>query len=237
MSRMEMVLGPDAVDALRRSSALVFGIGGVGSHALEALARCGLGRIGLVDFDTIAASNINRQIPALVGTVGQLKAEVMAQRIRAINPDCQVQVDTRRYEPGGFGALFGPGYDAVIDAVDDVAAKVDLCLETRARGLPFVSVMGTGNKIAPEFLTCTDIARTETCPLARVVRKRLRSEGVTSGVRVIWSREMPRRWNPETAVPGSLTFVPASAGLLAASVIVRDLLARAGHLADPPRAS
>ena len=241
LQRVEMLLGQAAVQKLSQSSVAVIGLGGVGSYVAEALCRSGIGNLLLIDGDVVEASNINRQLPALQNTIGQFKVVVMAERLRQINPECNLHLVGRFYQPGDFNRFFGdegrhalekvlpeqvryPDY--IADAIDDTAAKVDLLVSARKYELPVISAMGTGNKLDPAQLQVADIGKTYMCPLAKSVRKRLRDEGITSGVNVVFSTESPR-YADKSSTPGSMIFVPASAGLLMASYIVRQLVGQA----------
>ncbi|OAT85006.1 tRNA threonylcarbamoyladenosine dehydratase [Desulfotomaculum copahuensis] len=228
LSRTELLIGRAGLDRLARARVAVFGLGGVGSYAAEALARCGVGHFTLVDFDRVCPSNINRQLHALTTTVGQPKAALMGERIRLINPQAQVEVREERYLSGAGDCFLLPPPDCVVDAIDDVPAKVDLIASCRRRGIAVYSSMGAGNKLDPGALKLADISATSVCPLARAVRRRLRREGITGGVTVVFSTEPPRRENcgeVERRVSGSVSFVPSVAGLLLAGAAVRGLLA------------
>lgn len=222
-SRIRMVIGKDALARLERSSVAVFGLGGVGSYVAEALARSGLGALVLTDCDTVTSSNINRQLPALISTVGLAKADIVQSRVADINPACRVHVNKTLYRPGDFDAFIKFPVDYIVDAIDDVPAKVDIITAAKKRNIPVISAMGTGNKLDPQQLAVSDISKTSICPLARSVRKKLREAGVNAGVTVVYSKEQPRRAEPAD-VPGSMVFVPAAAGLLLASKVVRDII-------------
>lgn len=224
LSRVALVIGQEKLPVLQQARVAVVGLGGVGSYVAEALARSGVGHLLLIDADTVASSNVNRQLPALTSTIGALKTDVVRQRLLDINPDCEIVTDSRFYEPGAFDEFFVGNFTYVADAIDSTASKVDLLKECAERGLPVISAMGTGNKLDPAFLTIADISKTSMCPLARSVRKHLRSAGIERGVTVVYSREPVQRAELG-AVPGSMVFVPASAGLLMASYIVRQIIA------------
>ena len=207
----------------------VFGLGGVGSWCAEALARSGIGRLTLIDRDTVSESNINRQLIALSSTVGRPKAEVMAERILDINPACRVKALTGTYDAEHRDDFFSD-YDYVADAIDLVSCKLDLICSCLERGIPVISALGTGNKTDPSLLRISDISKTENDALARVVRKELRSRGVTHTT-VVWSPELPltaeQLEEPDPgrrSVPGSVPWVPSSAGLLMCSHIVTKLI-------------
>ena len=227
--RGEMLLGGPAMDKLRRSHVAVFGLGGVGSWCAEALARTGVGSLTLVDRDCVGVSNINRQLCALQSTVGLSKAEVMAARVRDISPDIRVRALTGHYEAANRDEFFAD-YDYVVDAIDLVSCKIDLIMTCRERGIPIISALGTGNKKDASLLTVTDISKTSGCALARVVRKELRSRGVSHHA-VVFSPEEPMEAVQIEApppgrrsVPGSLVWVPASAGLLLCQHVVTELI-------------
>lgn len=232
-SRTSLLLGEDGLDRLRRSRVAVFGVGGVGGYAAEALARAGVGALDLVDPDVVSLSNLNRQIVATLDTVGHPKAEAMARRIGRIAPDCRVTVHEVFYLPENADALDLSVFDYVVDAVDTVSAKIELAVRCAALSVPLISAMGAGNKLDPTKFVVTDIYRTLTCPLARVMRRELRKRGVAS-LRVVYSTEearVPRNAAGETSrVPGSVSFVPGVAGLILAGEVVRAL---AGEEAGP----
>jgi tRNA A37 threonylcarbamoyladenosine dehydratase len=229
-TRTEQLLGADAVERLRTSRVALFGLGGVGSFTAEALARAGVGHLLLVDGDNVASSNLNRQLVALHSTLGQPKADVMAARIRDISP--AVRDDARRafYLPENADDFDLAGFDYVIDAVDTVAAKVELAVRARAVGVPLVSCMGAGNKLDPARFEVADLFATSVCPLCKAMRKALKARGVTA-LTVVYSRETPA---VACRPPGSVSFVPAVAGLILAGVVIRALAARGR---DHPQAS
>ena len=220
-TRTQWVLGESAVEKIKNSSVLLFGVGGVGSYTAEALARAGVGKITIVDCDTVSVSNINRQIPALTSTVGRDKTAVMAERMRDIAPDAiintvDVFVSTETIDRFNFSE-----YDFVIDAVDNVTAKLLIIKGCDAVGTPVISCMGTGNKLDPSRFQITDISKTQTCPLARVMRRELKKAGVSKCL-ALWSDEEPVKLQDGERLPGSISFVPATAGLrIAGEVILR----------------
>lgn len=224
LSRVAMVIGQEKLPVLARARVAVVGLGGVGSYVAEALCRSGVGHLLLIDADVVAASNINRQLPALTSTVGKLKTEIVRQRLLDINPECEIEVVSRFYGPGAFDEFFTGDFTFVADAIDSTASKVDILIECVRRSLPVISSMGTGNKLDPTQLRIEDISKTSVCPLARSVRKHLRGAGIEKGVAVVYSQEPVRRAEPGD-VPGSMVFVPASAGLLMASYIMRQIIA------------
>ena len=224
--RTEMLLGAEAMERLRAAHVIVFGLGGVGSWCAEALARSGVGRLTLVDEDSVAESNLNRQVCALGSTIGRPKAEVMAARLRDIAPDAEIIPVTARYEAASRGRYVPGDYAYVADCIDLVSCKLDLIEAALEGGTPIISALGTGNKLdASRFEVC-DIAETRGCPLARVMRRELRRRGVEH-LRVVYSPEealepsQPDAPPPgRRSVPGSTVWVPASAGLLMAQTIV-----------------
>ena len=240
-SRTELLIGKAGLAVLAGAKVAVVGIGGVGSYAVEALARSGIGSLTLVDHDRIDITNLNRQLHALKSTVGMYKVDVMQARIMEINPDCHVKVSREFFEPGKETIFLDQGYDYVIDAIDSVHSKVGLIYGCKKQSIPIVSAMGAANKLDPTNFQIVDISETYNDPLARVVRKRLRDMGIEKGVKVVFSPELPRpllsnqkRGNGEDKPtdrrqpPGTIAFVPAVAGLILASVVVRDLLDRHG---------
>lgn len=226
LSRVNYVIGADAVKILNNSHVAVAGLGGVGSYVAEALARSGIGSLTLIDADIVEASNINRQLPALQSTMGIYKTEIVAARINDINPQCQINLHSEFYRPGSFEQFFAGNIDFVADAIDSTASKIDLLRECYQRNIPVISSMGTGNKLEPDKLLLADISKTHTCPLAKTVRKQLRQAGIEKGIMTVFSQENPVYASREL-VPGSMVFVPASAGLLMASYIVRKLIGKA----------
>lgn len=226
--RTALLLGAEGVARLRRAHVILFGVGGVGSYTAEALARAGVGRLTIVDADVVADSNRNRQLIALCSTVGLPKAEVAAARIADINPDCRVRAVRLFYTPETADQIDFSDADYIVDAVDTVTAKLEILARAQAAGVPVLSCMGTGNKLHPELLRLTTLEKTEGCPLARVMRAECRRRGIR-GVTVVYSAEPPRRCTvPDTEgtgrhAPGSVSFVPGAAGLIAAGRVVRDL--------------
>lgn len=244
-SRSRMVIGTAGMDRLAAASVILFGLGGVGSYTAEALARGGIGRLTVVDNDRISLSNINRQLLALHSTVGRYKTDVARERLLDINPHMTVEPIRCFYGPDTANAIDFSSYDYVLDAIDTVTAKLEIIVRARAAGVPVISCMGTGNKTDPSRICVADIAQTSVCPLARVMRRELRTQGIDRGVRVVYSPEPPRTLMgdsvldgdsvcvcpPQTTrtgtsrrqVPGSLSFVPPVAGLMMAGEVIRDL--------------
>lgn len=224
-----MLLGESSGEALKKSHVAVFGQGGVGSFATEALARAGVGELTLIDHDTVGITNINRQLCALRSTLGMPKAEVMAARVTDINPGCIVHPVTARYDACTREQLLSSRYDYIIDAIDLVSCKLDLIQSATGNGIPIVSALGTGNKTDPSALRISDISETHMCPLAKVMRKELRKRGITRH-RVLWSPE--ERFVPDLleepppgrrSVPASVCWVPGVAGLMLAGDVVMAL--------------
>ncbi len=228
-SRTSMLLGADAMERLKNARILLFGLGGVGGATAEALARCGIGNMTLVDSDVVNVSNINRQIIATSETIGLKKTEAMSNRIASINPDCNVTLHDLFYLPNGPEIITGD-FDYIIDAIDTVTAKIDIILKAQALQIPIISSMGTGNKLHPELLEITDLFKTSVCPLCRVMRAELKKRGCKN-LTVVYSPEPPLApdssflKNDESSrrTPGSTSFVPPAAGILIASKVVRDL--------------
>ena len=229
--REAMLMGEESVNRLNRARVALFGVGGVGSYAAEALARCGVGYLELIDNDVVSRSNINRQLCALESTVGRPKVAVVAERLRDINPRIQVIERQEFVLPETIGGFDFSSYDYVIDAIDTVSGKIAIAVAATERGVPMISCMGTGNKWDPTAFVVTDLAKTDTCPLARVMRRELKSRGIAH-LPVVYSKETAAK--PLVAsvnekgkvVPGSLAFVPSVAGLIAAGEAVKTLIGR-----------
>lgn len=206
-SRTELLLGRDAIEKLSRAKVIVFGVGGVGGYAVEALARSGVGRIDLVDKDTVSLSNLNRQLIATRDTVGREKVEVMAERIHSINPDCEVHPYCCFYLPDTKEQFDFSAYDYIIDAVDTVTAKLALICEAERAGTPVISAMGAGNKLNPAAFKVSDIYQTRVCPLARVMRRECKKRGIDK-LKVVYSEENPQKPQTDRGVPGSVLLFP-----------------------------
>lgn len=229
--REEMLLGARAMERLRRAHVIVFGIGGVGSYATEGLARAGIGSLTLVDNDTVGTTNLNRQLCALHSTLGQYKSDVMASRVRDINPDCRVTSLPELYSEESKERFFSEHYDYIVDAIDLVSCKLSLIQTAKERDIPIISAMGTGNKLDPTRFCITDISKTSGCHLARIMRRELRSRGILHHT-VLYSEELPM--TPEgleapppgrRSIPGSVSWVPSCAGLMLAGHVVQALIA------------
>jgi len=227
--RTQWLIGQEGLHKLQAATVAVCGLGGVGGAAVEALARSGIGKLVIIDHDRVDPTNINRQLIAFTSTIGQPKVEVAAARLRDINPECEVIALQMFYNKDCSQQLFDHQPDYVVDAIDSVAAKVDLITECVARNVPIISSMGAGNKLDPTKFMVADISETHTCPLAKVVRTNLRKLGITRGVKTVFSTEQPRkieRGDTDERAPGSIAFVPPVAGYIIASVVIRDLLAK-----------
>lgn len=228
-ARTGLLLGEQGLRRLAESTVAVFGVGGVGSYVVEALARCGVGALALFDGDRVAPTNLNRQLIATLETVGQLKVEAAKARVLSINPACRVSVYPVYYTPQNAGEYPLAGYDYLVDAIDMVSSKLELAVRAKAAQTPLISCMGAGNKLDPTRFEVADLYETSVCPLARVMRRELRARGVER-LTVVYSRETPRTpigdgGEPagRRQTPGSVSFVPAAAGLVAASHVIRAL--------------
>lgn len=244
-SRTELLFGKEAMERLEKSRVAVFGVGGVGGYAVEALVRSGVGAIDLIDDDKVCLTNLNRQIIATRKTVGRYKVDVMKERILEINPDCRVEVHKCFYLPENKDEFDFAQYDYVVDAVDTVTAKLQLVMEAREKGVPMISSMGAGNKLNPAEFEIADIYETSVCPLAKVMRRELKKRGVEK-LKVVYSKEPPihpkedmeadcwiscicppgaeHKGTERRAVPGSTAFVPSVVGLIIASEVIKDLV-------------
>ena len=230
-SRTELLIGTEGIERLRNATVMVFGVGGVGSHCIEALARSGVGKLILIDNDTVSLTNINRQSIAYHSTVGQYKTKVMEERIHDICPEIEVKTYEMFVLPENIEELFQESIDYIIDAIDTVTAKLALVQIAKEKGIPMISSMGTGNKLHPELFEITDIYKTSVCPLCKVMRKELKARGVRK-LKVVYSKELPidtsERVTGEDkgmrrSLPGSISFVPPVAGLLLAGEVIREL--------------
>jgi len=239
-SRTAMLIGEEGLAKLASARVIVFGVGGVGSYVVEALARAGIGELTLVDFDTVDITNINRQLHALENTVGQNKVDLMAARVKLINPRATVIPLKQFYTPEKGDRLIKPQYSYVVDAIDNVTGKIDIIKRCYFQNIPVISSMGAGNKLDPAAFRVADISETSVDPLARVIRRELRKFAIHKGVKVVFSPEQPvtpkvrvarvkaDSADPESQsnsfAPGSISFVPAAAGLVLAGAVVRDIL-------------
>ena len=232
--RTEMLLGSEALTRLQSARVAVFGLGGVGGYAVEALARSGVGSLDLIDSDTVSVSNLNRQILATHSTVGMLKVDAARQRVQDINPACNVKTYPIFYTPDTADSFDFTQYDYIVDAIDTVTGKLALVERAKAAGTPIICCMGTGNKLDASAFQVEDISKTAMCPLARVMRKELNKRGIRH-LKVVYSQEealTPTGWEAEAAalgkrqIPGSVAFVPGAAGLLLAGEVIQDITGR-----------
>lgn len=229
-SRTELLLGAEALEKLKAARVIVFGLGGVGGHAAEALVRAGVGAIDLVDDDRIGVSNLNRQLFALHSTLGMDKVDAAKARLLDVNPELAVTTHKCFYLPETADRFDFSQYDYVLDCIDTVTGKLQLVEAARAAGTPIISCMGTGNKLDPTGFRVSDISKTRGCPLARIMRKELKKRGIAH-LQVVWSEELPREpleaavpdRQGRRSVPGSVSFVPPAAGLIMAGAVVRAL--------------
>lgn len=230
-SRMELLIGQKGIQKLGEAKIAVFGLGGVGSYVVEALARCGVGSLTLVDHDRISVTNINRQLFALQSTIGKSKVQVAKERIHDIDEDIIVHTYEVFYNEDTEGMFDFRSYDYIIDAIDTVSSKLMIICKAKECHVPILSCMGTGNKLDPSKFEITDISKTSVCPLAKVVRTELRKRGIRK-VKVLYSKEKPikileseeRKGTTKHPVPGSISFVPSVAGLLIAGEVINELL-------------
>ena len=222
-SRTRLMLGDEAVSRLAASRVAVFGIGGVGGYAAEALARAGVGTLDLIDNDTVSESNINRQIYALHSTVGMYKVDVAESRIKDINPGAVVNKHRIFFLPEKSGSVDFGVFDYVIDAIDTVAGKLEIIEKAHAAGIPVISAMGAGNKLDPAAFEVADIYETSFCPLAKVIRQELRKRGIEK-LKVVYSKEPPVMPAERGRTPGSVSFVPPAAGIILAGEVIKDLI-------------
>lgn len=236
-SRTEILLGREGVERLKKARVAVFGIGGVGGHAVEALARSGIGALDLVDHDTVSLTNLNRQIVALHSTIGKYKVDVMKDRVLDINPEIQVTAYKCFYLPETAEQFDFTQYDYVVDCIDTVTGKIQLIEAAKTAGVPVISSMGAGNKLDPTAFQVADISKTSVCPLAKVMRRELKKRNINK-VKVVYSQEEPviakvqtkeqeemEKQNPRKVIPGSCAFVPSAAGLILAGEVIKDIAA------------
>ena len=236
-SRTELLLGQEGLKKLGKAHVAVFGVGGVGGYAVEALARSGIGAIDLIDDDRVCPSNINRQIIATHKTVGEYKVDVAKERILEINPDCKVRAFKTFYMPDTASQFNFYEYDYVIDAIDTVTGKLELIMQAKQAGTPVISSMGAGNKLDPTAFEVADIYKTSVCPLAKVMRRECKKRGIKS-LKVVYSKEEPVSIDPDKvpleepagnhsqrrSVPGSVAFVPSVVGLIIAGEVIKDII-------------
>ena len=254
-SRTELLIGETGLAELEGQRIMVVGLGGVGSYTVEALARAGIGSLVLVDYDDVCLTNTNRQLHAVAGNYGRAKVDVMAERVKAINPKIEVEVLKEFLTPENIGSIFQEPVSYVVDAIDTVSAKVALIIYCIQNKIPVISCMGTGNKFDPLSFRVDDISKTHTCPLAKAVRKLLREQGINQGLKVVYSVEKPMEpksevptchqncicphpedqvWNctKRRQIPGSMPYLPPIAGLIMAGEVIKDLLEPTRPLAD-----
>ncbi len=232
-SRTELLIGKQAMDTLKNARIAVFGVGGVGGYVVEALVRSGIGAIDLIDNDTVSLSNLNRQIIATYDTIGMPKVDAAERRIKSINPDCMVTKHSIFYTPETSCQFDFTAYDYIVDAIDTVTGKIELVMKAEEAGVPIISSMGAGNKMNPADFEVADIYRTSVCPLAKVMRKELKSRGIKK-LKVVYSKEKAitpaasEQSAENTAhrrtVPGSNAFVPSAVGLIIASEVIKDII-------------
>ena len=225
-SRTELLVGKTAVESLAKKRVAVFGVGGVGGFVCEGLVRAGIGAVDIIDKDTVALSNINRQLIALHSTVGKNKVDVLEERLKDINENLVINKYKCFFLPETSDSFDFKEYDYVVDAIDTVTGKIELILKAKDAGTPIISAMGAGNKLDPTAFQVSDIYKTSVCPLARVMRRELKKRGVDS-LKVVYSKEEPIKplfTEGEEVVPGSISFVPSVMGLIIAGEIVKDLI-------------
>ena len=236
-SRTELLIGEEALGKLRRTTVLLLGVGGVGSHCIEALARSGVGRLILVDNDKVSLTNINRQSIAYHSTVGRYKTEIMKERIHDICPETEVLTYETFVLPENIEEIFKIRPDYIIDAIDTVTAKLAVIERAKKEEIPLISCMGTGNKLHPELFEIADISSTSVCPLCKVMRKELKARGI-HGVKVLYSKEKPvdvsgketgEEKGSKRSLPGSISFTPPVAGLLISGEAVREIIGWEGR--------
>lgn len=226
-SRTEMLIGKEGLEKLKQSKVAVFGIGGVGSFAVEGLVRAGVGSILLIDSDCVDITNINRQIHSTMSTIGRPKVEVMKERILDINPMAQVYAYQKFFTGINAHEMIQSDYSYIVDAIDTIPSKVELIVTAKKMGIPIISSMGAGNKLDPSKFAVSDIYSTSVCPFARIMRRELKKRGIES-LKVVYSTEKPIKVTDNGTnarkVPGSISFVPSVAGLIIAGEVVKDLI-------------
>ena len=220
-SREERLIGKEALLKLNNANVIVFGLGGVGSYTAEALARAGIGKMTVVDKDTVDITNINRQLYALNSTIGKPKAEIAKERILDINPNCKVLALQKMYLPENADEFNLGEYDYIIDAIDNVTAKIDLAVKSQELSIPMIASMGTGNKLDPTLFKVSDIFKTSVCPLCKVMRTELKKRNIKK-LKVVYSEEQPKKDGQRT--PASMSFVPPVAGLIIAGEVIKDII-------------
>lgn len=224
--REELLIGKDNIEKLKNATVAVFGCGGVGSYAVEALARAGIGNFVLVDKDVVDVTNINRQLVADFSTIGMDKVEVEKERILRVNPEVKVEIHKEFYCEENKEKLIREDYSYIVDAIDSVSSKLSLIITAHEKNVKIISAMGMGNKLDPTLIEVSDISKTSVCPLAKTIRKQLRTKGINHS-KVVYSRELPNRFDKSEEhrrTTASISFVPSVGGLIIASQIVRDLI-------------
>lgn len=231
-SRTALLIGKSGLEKLKNSKVLVFGVGGVGGYVVEGLARSGVGQIDVVDDDNVSLSNLNRQIIATLDTVGKPKVEVVKERVSKINPNAIVNAFKCFYTPQNADDFDLSAYDYIVDAIDTVTSKIELCVRAQKCGTPIISSMGAGNKLDPTAFEVTDLYKTSVCPLAKVMRRELKARGVNK-LKVVYSKEEPIKItdtqgieipDDKRQIPGSVAFVPSVVGLIIAGEVIKDLI-------------
>lgn len=228
-ARTELLIGNENIDKLRNAKVAIFGIGGVGSYVVEGLVRAGIGNFLLVDNDNISITNLNRQLIAVQDTIGKSKVEVARDRILSINPNVNVEIIKEFFMPESSSEILNDKIDYIVDAVDTVTAKIELVLRANKLNIPIISCMGTGNKLDPTKFEVADIFKTSVCPLAKVMRKELKTRGIKK-LKVVYSKEEPVKINSvcedgiKRHVPASISFVPSVAGLIIAGEVIKDII-------------
>lgn len=231
-SRTALLIGKSGLEKLKNSKVLVFGVGGVGGYVVEGLARSGVGQIDVVDNDNVSLSNLNRQIIATLDTVGKPKVEIVKERVSKINPNAIVNAFKCFYTPQNADDFDLSAYDYIVDAIDTVTSKIELCVRAQKCGTPIISSMGAGNKLDPTAFEVTDLYKTSVCPLAKVMRRELKARGVNK-LKVVYSKEEPVKITDtqgieipdgKRQIPGSVAFVPSVVGLIIAGEVIKDLI-------------
>lgn len=225
--RTAMIIGEENINKLKRSKVMIFGVGGVGSFAAEALVRTGLGEIIIVDYDIISSSNINRQSHAFIDTVGKVKVNEMEKRLKRINPELKINSINLMVNKENLDEIVPENLDYIVDAIDMVSTKIAIIEYAKIKDIPIISAMGAGNKLNPQMLEVSDIYSTRVCPLARVMRRELRKRNIDK-LKVVYSKEEPKKFYiediKEKNLPGSVAFVPSVSGLIIAAEVVKDLI-------------
>lgn len=223
LQRVEILLGEEAVNKIKSKKVAIFGVGGVGSYVAEALVRIGIGSFILIDNDIIDITNLNRQIHATHNTIGKIKVEEMAKRMKSINPEVKIETIQEFVTEENVDKIIKKDIDYIVDAIDTVKSKIEIVQNASSKNIPIISSMGTANKIDPCKLKVTDIYKTEVCPLAKILRKELRKRNIKK-LKVVYSTETPNKVHKESKILGSTSFVPPTAGMIIASQIIQDII-------------